>query len=149
MKILKWLSISDRFIKKYLDQKLAQFGINSSQYMYLMKVCKYPGILQDSFLESFYVHPSNIVRMITTLEKKEFLTRVPYENDKRTWRLYPTQKALDIADKIYEICNEAETLLTAKLSPDEQNSLSNTLYIVGKQIANELNIERKEDEFDE
>ena len=149
MKLLKWLSVADRFTKIYLDNQLATLGINSSQHLYLLKVCNQPGILQDSFLNSFYVHPSNIVRMIAALEKKGFLTRVPCENDKRTWRLYPTQKALDIADRIYAACNETEAILTAELSGEEQSIFERLLLQVGKQITNELNIERMEDEFDE
>ena len=34
MKILKWLSVADRFYKIYLDKQLAPFGINSSQHMF-------------------------------------------------------------------------------------------------------------------
>lgn len=48
MKLLKWLSVADRFTKIYLDNQLAPLGINSSQHMYLLKVCNQPGILQDS-----------------------------------------------------------------------------------------------------
>ena len=61
MQLLKWLSVTDRFYKIYLDKQLAPFGINNSQYMFLIKICRSPGILQDSLLNMFYVHPSNIV----------------------------------------------------------------------------------------
>ena len=45
MKLLKWLSVADRFTKTYLDSRFAPLGINSSQHMYLLKVCSEPGIL--------------------------------------------------------------------------------------------------------
>ena len=51
MKLLKWLSVADRFAKSYLDERLAPLGLNSSQHMYLLKVCDQPGISQDSLLE--------------------------------------------------------------------------------------------------
>ena len=38
MKLLKWLSVADRFAKSYLDDQLAPLGINSSQHMYLLKI---------------------------------------------------------------------------------------------------------------
>ena len=66
MKLLKWLSVTDRFYKIYLDKQLAPFGINNSQYMFLIKICRSPGILQDSLMDMFYVHPSNIVRTVLT-----------------------------------------------------------------------------------
>ena len=37
MKLLKWLSVTDRFYKIYLDKQLAPYGINNSQYMFLIK----------------------------------------------------------------------------------------------------------------
>ena len=50
MQLLKWLSVTDRFYKIYLDKQLAPYGINNSQYMFLIKICRSPGILQDSLL---------------------------------------------------------------------------------------------------
>ncbi len=32
MQLLKWLSVTDRFYKIYLDKQLAPYGINNSQY---------------------------------------------------------------------------------------------------------------------
>lgn len=149
MKLLKWLSVADRFAKIYLDNQLAPLGINSSQHMYLLKVCDQPGILQDSFINSFYVHPSNIVRTIAALEKKDFLIRVPYDKDKRTWQLYPTEKAMAVAEEIRHACDKTEALLMKELSGEQQAEFTNMLFNVGKQIAGELNIERTGDEFDE
>ena len=148
MTLLKWLSVSDRLAKSYLDAQLAPLGINSSQYMYLLKVCDHPGILQDSFLEMFYVHPSNIVRMIAALEKKGFLTRVPWESDKRTCQLYPTEWALAIAGEIRAACGRTEAILTEGLTPDQQEALRQLLRRTGKQITKALHMERIGDESD-
>lgn len=149
MKLLKWLSVSDRFSKVYLDELLAPLGINSSQHMYILKICDHPGCLQDSLLDSFYLHPSNIVRTIAALEKKGFLTREPYEKDKRTCRLYPTPKALAIADRVREACARTESALLQGLDEEERDAFARLLVQAGRQIAGELRMERKEDEFDE
>ena len=94
MNILKWLSVTDRFSKVYLDNQFAQFGINSSQYLYILKICDCPGILQESLIESIYVHPSNIVRTVSALEKKGYITRDAYDKDKRTCRLILRKRQL-------------------------------------------------------
>ncbi|KAI4448276.1 hypothetical protein C823_002795 [Eubacterium plexicaudatum ASF492] len=104
MKLLKWLSVTDRFYKIYLDKQLAPYGINSSQHMFLIKICDSPGILQDSMINMFYVHPSNIVRTIAALEKQGMITRSPHEQDKRTCRLYPTDRALSVVEDIRTVC---------------------------------------------
>ena len=69
MELIRWISITDRQNKRYLDKKLAPFGLNSSQHMYLIRVCREPGITQDSLFSRFYIHPSNITRALAALEQ--------------------------------------------------------------------------------
>lgn len=148
MKLLKWLSVADRFAKSYLDERLAPLGLNSSQHMYLLKVCDQPGISQDSLLDSVYVHPSNIVRMVAALEKKGFLTRTPSQQDKRTWLLYPTERALAIAGQVRTACEETEAALLEGLTAQASADFQRTLLQVGREIAAKQGVIRAEDEFD-
>lgn len=149
MKLLKWLSVADRFTKTYLDSWFAPLGINSSQHMYLLKVCSEPGILQDSMLDIFYVHPSNIIRMLSALEKNGFLVREPYEKDKRTYRLYPTDKAKNICEQVQIICQDAEQMLMEGISEQEQDDFARILLQAGKRMAQQAGLNEKEDGFDE
>ena len=149
MKLLKWLSVTDRFYKIYLDKQLAPYGINNSQYMFLIKICRSPGILQDSLLNMFYVHPSNIVRTVATLEKQGMITRSPNDKDKRTCKLYPTERALSIIDEIQMICEKTEALLLQGMSESEQNLFMDFLIQAGRNITSELHIEKKGEEFND
>lgn len=149
MQLLKWLSVCDRFAKAYLDEQLAPFGINSSQHMYILKICSHPGCLQDSLLDSFYIHPSNIVRTIAALEKKGYLTREPYEEDKRTCRLYPTPKAISISEEVRMACQRTEALLMQDLDEADRAAFERMIVQTGRHISAELGVKRKEDEFDE
>lgn len=135
--------------KAYLDERLAPLGINSSQHIYLLKVCDHPGISQDALLDSVYVHPSNMVRMVAALEKKGFLTRTPCEQDKRTWQLYPTQRALSISAQVRAACEETESVLLHGLTAQAQVDFQATLCRVGREMALKQGIVRTGDEFDE
>lgn len=149
MKLLKWLSVADRFYKIYLDKQLAPFGLNSSQYMFLIKICHSPGILQDSLMDMFYVHPSNIVRTVAALEKQGMITRSPHDKDKRTCKLYPTKRALSVIDEVQAVCEKTEALLLQGISKTDQNLFMDLLIQAGKNITSELHIERKEEEFND
>ena len=148
MKILKWLSIADRFAKVYLDRQLAPLGLNSSQHMFLIKICQQPGILQDSLIDTFYLHPSNIVRTVMVLERNGFITRTPYDKDKRTWQLYPTDKAEAIIRQIKAACEQTEAVLLQGFTEEEAARFEESLIMAGKQITKECCIRRKEDESD-
>lgn len=149
MKILKWLSVADRFYKIYLDKQLAPFGVNSSQHMFLIKICDSPGILQDSLMDIFYIHPSNIVRTVAALEKQGMITRSPNDKDKRTWKLYPTDRALTVLEEIRTVCERTESLLLQGIDETEKELFIDLLMRAGKNITAELHIERKEEEFDD
>ena len=149
MKLLKWLSVTDRFYKIYLDKQLAPFGINNSQYMFLIKICHSPGILQDSLLDMFYVHPSNIVRTIAALEKQGMITRSPNDKDRRTCKLYPTDRALSVIDEVEAVCEKTESLLLQGITDSDQELFMNLLVQAGKNITAELHVERKGEEFND
>lgn len=149
MKLLKWLSVTDRFYKIYLDKQLAPFGLSNSQYMFLIKICRTPGILQDSLMGMFYVHPSNIVRTVAALEKQGMITRVPNDRDRRTCKLYPTDRALSVIDEVRAVCERTEALLLKGISESERALLLDLLARAGKNITDELRIERKGEEFDD
>lgn len=148
MKLLKWLSVADRLAKTDLDQRLAPLGINSSQHMYLLKICDHPGISQDSLLDTVYVHPSNVVRMVAALEKKGFLTRVPCPEDKRTWQLYPTERALAAAPQVRAACQATEALLLDGWPEEERDMFEDRLMRMGREMAQKQGIVRKGDAFD-
>lgn len=146
--LLKWLSVADRFSKLYLDKMLAAHGINSSQHMFLIKICENPGILQDSLIDTIYLHPSNIVRTVASLENKGLLIRKPCEEDRRTCRLYPTCQAMDMIEDVKAACIEAEAVLLQGFSDEEKTLFEKSLMLTGKNIASAMKIYREEDEFD-
>lgn len=149
MKLLKWLSVTDRFYKIYLDKQLAPFGVNSSQHMFLIKICRSPGIMQDSLMDMFYVHPSNIVRTIAALEKQGMLTRSPNDKDKRTCKLYPTERALSVVNEVQAVCDRTEALLLQGITDADQELLMDLLMRAGRNITAELHIERKGEEIND
>ena len=146
--LLKWLSVTDRFSKLYLDKRLAAHGINSSQHMFLIKICENPGILQDSLIDTIYLHPSNIVRTVASLENKGLLIRKPCGVDRRTCRLYPTNQAMAMIADVEAACTQTEAVLLQGFSEEEKTAFERALMLMGKNIASEMKIYREEDGFD-
>ena len=114
---IKWVSITSRHTAMHMDRVLAPYGLNASQYMYIVRVCEQPGLTQDRFLQMFYIHPSNVTRAILALEKQGFLERRCNPKDRRTFCVYPTQKALDVYP----------ATMLAGLAPDTRAQLQDAL----------------------
>lgn len=132
MNLIKWLSISDRHTKMYLDRSLAPLGLNSSQHMYVLKICETPGVTQDQFIHFFYVHPSNVTRALSALEKAGFLRRECNPEDKRTCRLFPTRRALDARPQILALIGQWQEQVMEPFSPEEREAFLTLLQRVGE-----------------
>lgn len=145
MELIKWLSIADRHAKMYMDRQLAPLNLNSSHYMYVIKICENPGITQDQFFNFFYVNPSNITRAIAYLEKKGFLIRRRSKEDKRTCRLYPTEKAKKAYPAIREAIQYGNERLMQTLEEQEQKEFQRLI----KKIALSSVSMQKENEEEE
>ena len=149
MKLLKWLSVTDRFTKSIWINSLPPLESTTANYMFLIKICRSPGILQDSLIDMFYVHPSNIVRTVAALEKQGMIMRSPNDKDKRTCKLYPTERALSVIDEIQTVCEKTEALLLQGFRESDKNLFIDLLIQAGENITAELRIERKGDEFND
>ena len=132
MEFFKWLSITDRYTKMYLDRQLTPLGLNSSQHMYILKICDAPGITQDQFISLFHIHPSNVTRSIAALEKTGFIKKESHYKDKRTYCLYPTEKAVAANKHILHILNNWQETLLQNFSAEEQECFFSFLNKAGQ-----------------
>lgn len=124
---IKWVSVSARHTAMHMDRVLAPYGLNASQYMYIVEVCEHPGLTQDRFFQIFYIHPSNVTRAIVALEKLGFLERRSNPKDRRTFCVYPTQKALDIYPEITRLRRAWQEEMLAGLAPGTLTELQAAL----------------------
>lgn len=124
---IKWINICARHTAVHMDRMLAPYGLNASQYMYLVRVCEEPGLTQDRFLQQFYLNPSNVTRAVLTLEKQGFLERRCNPRDRRTFCLYPTPKALEVCPEILRLRREWQDTLLAGVAPPLRDILQEAL----------------------
>lgn len=131
-KLYKWIAITDRFSKIYLDKKFEALGINTSQHMFIIHICENEGITQDKLLPLVHLNKSNITRGLAKLEENGFIYKEPCVKDKRTARLYSTAKARAIYQEIIAIENQWSNMLTSKLTGAEKTLLLRLMQTAGK-----------------
>ena len=52
--LVKWTAILSLNLNSLLDKRLETFGINSSQFVYILKVCRNPGITRECIFHEIY-----------------------------------------------------------------------------------------------
>lgn len=136
--IAKWLSVSYRYTAMYLDRALAPLGLGSSQYKYVLRVCENPGITQDQFFSLFYVNPSNITRALVALETEGFLLRQQSSRDRRTYQLFPTDRAREVYPQVKKICNDWQDRLLAGIPPQSRDFALRVVESVARRAVEEM-----------
>ena len=101
--VYKWITLANRHYYMYLNRALAPFGINSSQYLFILNLCRDPGITQDKLPERICVNKSNVARTLAQLEKKGLIRRQVNPGDKRTAAVFPTERARELYPRIMEV----------------------------------------------
>lgn len=119
----KWITLANRYYYMYLSKALAPYGINTSQYLFIVVLCKEPGITQDKLPERIGINKSNVTRGLAQLEQAGFIRRETNPHDKRTTNVYPTQRARDIYPQLMRVISEWDSSVTGLFSEEEKGAL--------------------------
>lgn len=121
--VYKWITLANRHYYMYLNRAFAPFGINSSQYLFILNLCRDPGITQDKLPERICVNKSNVARTLAQLERKGLIRRQVNPEDKRTAAVFPTERARALYPQIMEVIARWDDAVTSVLSPQEKENL--------------------------
>lgn len=100
---MQFVNRTSRCFTLYRNNQLEQEGLNGYQHLYIIKICRQPGILQDELVKEIYVHKSSVARQLSLLEQNGFIRREPCPQDRRQLLVYPTKKALELLPKVMEV----------------------------------------------
>lgn len=132
-RITRWIAISERCAMLFRMEAFKDIEIPVSSYMYIYYLCNHnEGINQDSLAKKVYVNKSNVARNIKALENSGYVYREVDENDKRAYKVYPTDKAYAILPFIKNKMGYFNDVLCNGLTEDEVNTLNSLLIKVAK-----------------
>ena len=131
----RWITLANRSYFLYLNRALAPYGINSSQYQFILNLFQNPGITQDKLPELICINKSNVARTLAQLEKKGLIRRQVNPGDKRTAAVFPTERARELYPQIMEVIATWDEAATSTLSPQEKQSLLELMQRVAGQAA--------------
>ena len=122
--LMKFINRTSRCFTLYRNNKLEEEGINGYQHLYIIKICRNPGIMQDALTREMYVNKSSVTRQLSLLEQNGFIRREPCEEDRRQLRVFPTEKGFEIFPKVVEVRRSWNERLLSGFSEEEKETLS-------------------------
>lgn len=123
----KQISILYRQFQSFINCELKGTGINSSQYIFLINIYKKEGVSQEELSVMLSIDKSAAKRAIDNLEDGGFIRRERNTEDKRAYKIYLTEKAIEVKPKILAALSKWNDIITKGLPKDEVQKVLETL----------------------
>ena len=98
----------------------------------------------NEFASFVQISPPNAAYKVNSLIRKGYLKKVQSQEDKREYRLVPTQKYCDYYNISYHYLHTVMERIGRRFSPEEQQALESMLNIVSRELMPELPPVREE-----
>ncbi|WP_446899268.1 MarR family winged helix-turn-helix transcriptional regulator [Clostridium sp. LBM24168] len=100
--ILREIGTLSRCINYISDLKFKEINLQKGQFAFLTRICENPGINQADLSNLLKVDKTTTTKAVQKLVVLGYIYKKRDGIDKRIWRLYPKEKALEIYTFIIE-----------------------------------------------
>jgi len=126
--VLMNLNTIQRLVYKYVHERtLRGFNVHPGQIPILFLLKRNPGLSQKEIAKIIGVEPGTIAIMLRRMEKAGFVYRVQDEKDRRISRVYPTEKANALIQRLRNILFDVEKLVLTDFTESDKNILRTLL----------------------
>ena len=94
--ILREIGMIARALDSISNIEFKEYDLTKGQYLYLVRICENPGIIQEKLAEMIKVDRTTAARAIKKLEMNGFIEKKDDEHNKKIKKLYPTGKGIHV-----------------------------------------------------
>src|SRR6187455_3196458 len=98
--ILFTISDVGRLLRTYADQKARLHGMTRAQWAVLLRLERREGLKQSDLAEDLDIQPITLTRLVDRLCDSGLIERRPDPNDRRAKRLFLTEEARPLMDRL-------------------------------------------------
>lgn len=117
--ISKSVSVLYRLSQIYYDVQLSPYQIGCGQQFFLLTIHDHPGISPYKLAKGGTFDKGTTARAIKKLEELGYIRRAPDPMDKRSCKLYETEKARDVVRAIQQVLDRWQGMITQDFTQEE------------------------------
>jgi len=91
MGILREIGMIARALDSISNIEFKEYDLTKGQYLYLVRICENPGIIQEKLSEMIKVDRTTVARAIKKLEMNGFIEKKEDLQNKKIKKLFPTE----------------------------------------------------------
>ncbi|KXY17787.1 MarR family winged helix-turn-helix transcriptional regulator [Bacillus sp. FSL K6-0067] len=141
--ILREIGMIARALDSISNIEFKEYELTKGQYLYLVRICENPGIIQEKLSEMIKVDRTTAARAIKKLEINGFIEKKEDGSNKKIKKLFPTEKGKNVYPFIKRENDYSNTVALEGFSETEAETISNLLQIVKKNIEKDWEFVKK------
>lgn len=144
LKEIAWeLAETSRVLRRQFNRHAVAVGATSAQWRAMFWLGRNPGLKQVELADRLDVEPITAGRIIDRLEEAGLVERRRDPVDRRAWRLFLTDKALPVIERLKIMAEEILAGALAGISQEELAALRDTLSRIRENVSAIEGAERK------
>jgi DNA-binding MarR family transcriptional regulator len=132
--ILREIGMIARALDSISNIEFKEYELTKGQYLYLVRICENPGIIQEKVAEMIKVDRTTAARAIQKLEMNGFIEKKDDQHNKKIKKLFPTEKGKTVYPFIKREHNYSNTVALEGFSEREVDTIFNLLQRVRKNV---------------
>ncbi|WP_404407950.1 MarR family winged helix-turn-helix transcriptional regulator [Jeotgalibacillus malaysiensis] len=141
--ILREIGMIARALDSISNIEFKEYDLTKGQYLYLIRICENPGVIQEQIIEMIKVDRSTANRAVQKLVDNGFVEKREDEHNKKIKRLYPTDKGNTIYPFIKNENEYSENMALNGLSDDEVEAVQKLLQRIRKNVEKDWDFVKK------
>ncbi len=132
--ILREIGMIARSLDSISNIEFKEYDLTKGQYLYLVRICENPGIIQEKLAEMIKVDRTSAARAIQKLEMNGFIEKKEDLHNKKIKKLFPTEKGKHVYPFIRRENDYSNMVALEGFSEIEIDTIFNLLQRVRKNI---------------
>ncbi|MGG1220416.1 MarR family transcriptional regulator [Priestia endophytica] len=141
--ILREIGMIARALDSISNIEFKEYDLTKGQYLYLVRICENPGIIQEKLAEMIKVDRATASRAIKKLEMNGFIEKKEDTHNKKIKKLFPTEKGENVYPFIKRENDYSNTVALERFSEREVETIFHLLQRVRKNIENDWEFVKK------
>ncbi|MNU97850.1 Transcriptional regulator HosA [compost metagenome] len=141
--ILREIGVIARALDSISNIEFKEYDLTKGQYLYLVRICENPGIIQEKLAEMIKVDRTTAARAIQKLEVNGFIEKKEDRHNQKIKKLFPTEKGENVYPFIKKENDYSNAVALEGFSQKEAETIFNLLQRVRNNIEKDWEFVKK------
>lgn len=141
--ILREIGMIARALDSISNIEFKEYDLTKGQYLYLVRICESPGIIQEKVAEMIKVDRTTAARAISKLELNGFIVKKDDPQNKKIKKLFPTEKGTSVYPFIIREHDYSNSVALKGFTESEEETIFKLLQKVRNNIEGDWELVKK------